>query len=132
MNGKLSTRALIFPVIVVVVFLVSLVISQNWRTIVPSSAVNTPTPTASALVETPTHYQYNGEDGKTALELLQEQVSNVTVTTSDYGDYVSSIAGVEGGMDGKYWTYYINGEMAAVGAGEYVTKVADLIEWKFE
>ena len=74
---------------------------------------------------------YNGQDGKTALELLK---ANATVVTKDssYGPYVDSINGVQGGTDGKYWAFYVNDEMAQVGADAYQTKSGDKIEWKFE
>lgn len=74
---------------------------------------------------------YPGEDGKTALEILKQKADVIT-QDSAYGEYVDSINGVKGGEDGKYWAFYVNREMAQVGAGEYQTKSTDRIEWKFE
>jgi hypothetical protein len=74
---------------------------------------------------------YKGEEGKTALELLKATATVVTKDSS-YGPYVDSINGVKGGTNGKYWTFYINGQKAQVGAGAYATKSGDNIEWKFE
>ncbi len=75
--------------------------------------------------------QYDGVAGKTALALLKEKATVVTKDSS-YGPYVDSINGVQGGTDGKYWAFYVNGTMAQVGADAYTTKTGDKIEWKFE
>jgi hypothetical protein len=74
---------------------------------------------------------YDGQEGKNALELLQQHATVVTKDSS-YGPYVDSINGVRGGANGKYWAFYVNGQMAAVGAADYATKPGDSIEWKFE
>src|SRR5690606_2087024 len=75
--------------------------------------------------------KYDGQEGKTALELLKENADVVTETAS-FGEFVDSINGVKGGDGGKYWIFYVNGEVAQVGAGEYKTKDGDKIEWRFE
>jgi hypothetical protein len=74
---------------------------------------------------------YQGEEGKTALELLKER-AEVTTQTSSFGEYVESINGIKGGTDNKYWIFYINGDAATVGAGEYQTQNDEVIEWRFE
>lgn len=74
---------------------------------------------------------YDGVEGTSALELLQSKAEVVTKDSS-YGPYVDSINGVVGGTEGKYWAFYVNGQMAQVGAADYITKVGDKIEWKFE
>lgn len=74
---------------------------------------------------------YDGQEGKTALELLKQNAEVVT-KDSAYGPYVDSINSVQGGTDGKYWAFYVNGQMAQVGADAYQTKTGDKIEWKFE
>jgi hypothetical protein len=78
-----------------------------------------------------TSVKYDGQEGKTALALLEQEATVVTKDSS-YGPYVDSINGVTGGTDGKYWTFYVNGAQAQVGAGAYTTKATDKIEWKFE
>lgn len=89
------------------------------------------TPAANPKKPAVTHLSYKGQDGKTALDLLKQQATIVTKDSS-YGQYVDSINGVTGGTNGKYWTFYVNGAQAQVGAGAYTTKSTDLIEWKFE
>lgn len=66
---------------------------------------------------------------KTVLEQLQQK-ADVVVKDSDFGPFVESINSVSGG--GKYWVFYVDGQMANVGAGEYKTKGGEKIEWKFE
>jgi hypothetical protein len=77
------------------------------------------------------YVSYKGKDGKTALDLLNSNAA-VEAKDSSYGPYVDSINGVKGGTDGKYWAFYVNGEMATVGADAYQTKTGEKIEWKFQ
>lgn len=78
-----------------------------------------------------TYLRYQGQAGKTALELLKTE-ANVVTKDSSYGPYVDSINGVKGGTDGKYWAFYVNGSLAQQGADAYTTRPGDKIEWKFE
>lgn len=78
-----------------------------------------------------TYLRYQGQAGKTALELLQSEADVITKDSS-YGPYVDSINGVKGGTDGKYWAFYVNGSLAQQGADAYTTEAGDNIEWKFE
>lgn len=73
---------------------------------------------------------YQGQADRTALELLKD-LTEVVTEDSSFGEYVTTINGVEQGDD-KYWMFYINGEAASVGAGEYITKEGDNVEWKLE
>lgn len=72
---------------------------------------------------------YDGQDGKTALELLK---TRATIETQDFsvGIYVTSINGVQNSQD-HYWMFYLNGELSSVGADQYVTKSSDKIEWRY-
>lgn len=49
----------------------------------------------------------------------------------DLGYFVQNINGIEN-SGGAYWTLYINGEYATVGASGYAVREADNIQWKFE
>ena len=77
-----------------------------------------------------TEVSYHGKDGVNALSLLQKYT---TVKTKHYsfGDMVTSINGVSGNGP-KYWTFYVNGKMASVGAGSYATKQSDTLSWKLQ
>lgn len=77
-----------------------------------------------------TQLSYKGQTGQNALNLLKK---HATVTTKHYsfGDQVTSINGVKGAGP-KYWTFYINGKMAEVGAGSYTTKSTDTLMWRLQ
>ena len=92
-----------------------------------SGTSTTPTPTVTESTSDVVSYQ--GEEGKTALVLLQE---NAEVEMSGEGEmaFVTSINGVEADSSHQFWAFYVNGEQAQVGAGSYVTKADDEIEWK--
>jgi predicted small lipoprotein YifL len=71
---------------------------------------------------------YEGEDGKTALEILKAR-ARIRTSASQMGELVEEINGVNNG-NGYYLIYYVNGAKANVGAGNYITKSGDKIEWK--
>jgi len=79
----------------------------------------------NAEVVTPT-VTYQGVDGKNALELLK-----ASHTVVDDSGFVTSIDGQPNAAP-KYWTLYMNGTMASVGAKDLVTKATDTITWKLE
>lgn len=74
---------------------------------------------------------FTAEPGKTVLDQLKTKAT-VEVKESSFGPYVDSINGKVGGTDNKYWSFYIDGQLAQVGAAEYTTTGGELIEWKFE
>lgn len=65
----------------------------------------------------------------TALELLQKE-NNVNLTYSKYGAFVECINSICSDNN-NYWMYYVNGEMAPVGAGDYSVRNNDTIEFKY-
>ena len=68
--------------------------------------------------------------GKTALDLTKEKES--IVTKGDGANaYIIGINGIAAQSSKKeYWAFYVNGKMAEVGAGSYILKDGDKIEWK--
>jgi hypothetical protein len=88
----------------------------------------TPAPTSSATAST--GIVYEGESGKTALELLKKN-HTVTEDTSAMGTFVKAIDGKEA-HDGQYWAFYLNGTYSVTPAAGYLTKSTDHIEWKYE
>jgi hypothetical protein len=74
--------------------------------------------------------------GITAFSLLTEGAKqkglSVQTKTSSAGAYVDSIGGLAGGIDGKYWLYYLNGEQAPTAADKLELKAGDRVDWKFE
>jgi len=102
-----------------------------------SNTTLSPTPSINPTVSTNESDQFNeirytGIDGQTALALLKTKYPDIQTKKSDFGEYVDSINDIAGGTDGKYWLFYINGQMASVGADAYVTKDGDVIQWRFE
>ena len=76
---------------------------------------------------------YAGVAGMTALDLLLRL--DPTATTSGEGEnaFVTSIAGrAADAAANEFWGFYVNGEMAPVGAGSFVTEDGDVITWKLE
>lgn len=68
---------------------------------------------------------------KTALDILRTTHTITTKTFSGIGEYVESIDGVK--PDGKhFWAFYVNNVQSQVGAGSYVPKDGDRIDWKLE
>lgn len=74
---------------------------------------------------------YNGEDGVTALVLLEK---NANVVTNGIGEmaFVTSINDVAADPSSEFWSFSINGEPALVGAGSYITKNSDVIKWELK
>ncbi len=91
-----------------------------------------PTNETSAVQEAPQEtITFTAEAGKSVLDQLTGRAV-VETKESDSGVYVDSINGKSGGDDGKYWTLYVNGEIAKVGSAEYITQGGETIEWRFE
>jgi hypothetical protein len=74
----------------------------------------------------------------TAFSLLERCSENngFTVDFTYYAQFdstlVNSINGAAGGTDGKYWQYYVNGELPTIGADKYILKNGDVLTWSFE
>ena len=72
---------------------------------------------------------YDGVAGETALATLKS-LTDVQVEDSAYGEFVISIGVVSADSSKNFWGFYVNGDMASVGAGDYVAKEGDQIEWQ--
>jgi len=138
MRDKHSTPKIVITIIALLAALggtTALTMATNAPTKDSAKVVSTQTAAPAADVagatNTSTLVTYQGQENKTALELLKQKADVVTKDSS-YGPYVHSINGVQGGTGGKYWTFYVNGKMAQVGANTYITKGGDKVEWKFE
>src|ERR1039458_7583105 len=64
-----------------------------------------------------TYISYHGQNGQNALSLLKKH-AQVQTKHYSFGDEVIVIDGSKG-TGPKYWTFYINGKEADVGAGAY-------------
>ena len=110
--------------------------------IIANNQTQTPPPNQPAVSEqstpaapterTRTVITYTAKAGDTSMVQLKREADKVITQQSEYGEFVDSIEGHKGGTDGKYWSFYIDGEMASVGAGSYTQKGGEVIEWKFQ
>ena len=87
-------------------------------------------PQITVVASQTTDVKYAGVAGQTALALL-EKYEPIQTKHYSFGDLVVSINGTPGNGP-KYWSFYVNGKMATVGAGAYITKDGDSIEWKLQ
>lgn len=72
------------------------------------------------------------QKGKSALDLLNK---TTTIQTKGAGQqaFVVEINNVKAEDSKKqFWAFYVNGKQAGVGAGSYILKPNDKIEWKIE
>lgn len=95
----------------------------------PASASVDPT---QQVAENVSKFSYEGEDGKTALELLKEKDPDAQVQGEGENAYVTAIQGREADPATEFWGLYVDDEMAQVGAGTLETKDGQTITWKLE
>lgn len=141
MNNKTNSK-LIMPLLLVVaafVLLIGGVIaygeyggdgSETTRAPEQSTAVQADKETTETKAEDTITYTATNEG--TALEQLMAINDTVIVEESEFGKFVDSINGLKGGTDGKYWSFYIDGELSSVGADGFTPEGGELIEWKFQ
>jgi ABC-type uncharacterized transport system permease subunit len=87
-------------------------------------------PTAvTSTATTSTDITFQGVTGKSALQILEAN-HKVDVKMFSGSPYVQGIDGLEGDK-AHYWSFYVNGTPASVGAGDYVSKNTDKIEFKY-
>lgn len=96
----------------------------------PPAQEQTAAPTPPPLPE-PQTVRFTAEPDKTVLEQLASQAA-IQTKSSQNGVYVDAINGHHGGEDGKYWTLYVNGQVAQVSAETFIPAGGEIIEWKFE
>ncbi len=67
-------------------------------------------------------------EGTYLLDAMEE-----TYDIEEEDTFITAIEGYEQDVDaGRYWLYYINGEMPSVGAADYELQAQDEIEWRLE
>ncbi|HZP55849.1 MAG TPA: DUF4430 domain-containing protein [Candidatus Saccharimonadales bacterium] len=117
-----KTKQIILIAVFVVSISAGLVATKPWDT--------TSKPVITQQQSQTTYVKYQGKQGQNALSLLKKYTT-VAVKHYSFGDQVTSINGTQGNGP-KYWSFYVNGKLADVGAGTYVTKSSDVIEWKLQ
>lgn len=72
------------------------------------------------------------KEGDTALDLLKS-TTTVTMKGEQKNAFVTGIDGrIADETKKEYWSLYINGKPATVGAGSYTLRSNDVIVWKIE
>lgn len=88
-------------------------------------------PQATPSAATQLHYQ--GEDGKTALELLKAKDPSAVTKGEGANAFVTTVGGYTASEAKKeFWALYVNDKMSDMGAGSYITKSTDRIVWKIQ
>lgn len=146
MNKFLKNKGILAGILVAVAVLIGggIYIVQNQ----PASNTNiSATTNVNAVQEITTSLQIDKGDGnavqvysvtikigETALDQLgaASRTKGFAVETRDssLGAYVNGIDGVTGSAN-SFWLYSVNGVPGDVGAGEYVLKEGDVVEWKY-
>lgn len=84
----------------------------------------------------PQTFQVEFQEGMTAFDLLRNKTEELNIAlktkTYDIGIFIEAVGNKENGQDGKYWMYYVNGEMPMVAADKKEIKAGDKVEFKFE
>ncbi|WP_246256625.1 DUF4430 domain-containing protein [Isoptericola halotolerans] len=79
-----------------------------------------------------TELSYAGEDGQTALDLLLVHDPEAEVSGEGEMAFVTAIKGHAAEDGAEFWAFYVDGEMAQVGAGSFETEDGQQIQWKLE
>lgn len=74
---------------------------------------------------------YTGQDGKTALELLEAKHRVEVTEYSSFGKLVTSIDGVDS-TGNSFWLLYVDGRQATDAADKVITKNGENLEWHYE
>ncbi|MDP2741439.1 MAG: DUF4430 domain-containing protein [bacterium] len=75
--------------------------------------------------------------GMTVQSLLENKIvelkSKLTIISdSATGSFIKAIGDKENGQDGKYWLYYVNGQLPMVSVDKKELNPRDKVEFKFE
>jgi len=81
-------------------------------------------------------YVFSVESGATVFDVMKKltELDRITMQheESSAGVFLKSLNGTENNSEeGRYWMFYVNGEMSNVGADKYSVEEGDLVEWKF-
>lgn len=122
--NKQYRQGIITVIIVAILMLLGIATGQLSKR---TSQDTIPTPSTQEQTQT---ISYDGQDGKNALELLQQNHKVETIDTS-FGTFVKSIDGVTS-KDNSAWIFYIDGKIGEVAADKATTQNGQKIEWRYE
>ncbi len=73
------------------------------------------------------------KNGSTALDVFNAATNLSYITHPIYGVYVTGVNGLmEDSKAGKYWQYYVDGELAPVGVSSFVITKNVSLEFRYE
>jgi len=131
----------IFIIIGIIIVAGLALFSDRILEVVPEKEIEVETPQKVVLViddgeGNPQIFENEFREGVTAFDLLKLKteglVLNLETKTYDIGIFIEAIGDKKNGEDGKYWLYYVNGEMPMVSADKKEIKPGDKVEFKFE
>jgi hypothetical protein len=132
MNYFKRLETILIAVIILVLGVAYGVLNNSSKVPTSNSTVNdTQQQVQTQQVPNISEIKYLGVEGRTALDLLKVNHNVETESFGDLGEMVKGIDGVEPDSS-HFWSFYLNGAQAQVGASGYVTKPTDVIEWKLE
>ena len=126
---KFAKKIEIF-VIVVIIAVIGIIFAFKQKTVLAPTRSDDQSNLQQQAPASTTTIEYQGQDGKTAFDLLK---ATHTLETKHYsfGDMVVSIDGITPDAQ-HFWALYVNGSMSQVGASDYVTKSTDKIKWQLD
>lgn len=126
MKWNKKTKNILFVAVVVIAGAVFV-----WKVADSGSTTSQQPAQSTVKPASKTEVSYDGIAGKNALVLLKSSHKTETKSYKGLGELVTGIDGTK--ADSKhFWSFYVNGKQAQVGAGEYTTKSGDKITWKLE
>lgn len=119
-------------IVLVAVIAAGFVYSIIGRSLIINKASATKSVPVELTIQNGKPVESNVTEGTTALEHLKKQAKVIT-KGEGANAFVVSINGIMA-LESKneFWSFYVNGKMAEVGAGSYKLKKDDKIKWKLE
>ena len=90
-----------------------------------------PSPVKTITELPQTEYSFTAETDNISAYELTESSTVIETQQFDFGSFITSINGVAA-PEGSFWSLYLNGEQAQVGANDLYLKKGDSITWKLE
>ena len=82
--------------------------------------------------EEPQTFKMEVGEKTTVFDLLKQTEIALDYTEYDIGIFIKAIGDKENGQNGKYWLYYVNGEMPQVAVDKNKVNPGDKVEFRFE
>lgn len=131
-KSNINLSRVLAILVAVAILVVGLILAVNYLQQTSNESDQATETNQSLTAEPAENIEFTASPEGSVLDQLQAINDDVVVVESEEGSYVDSINGLAGGADGKYWSLYVDGEMATIGAADYMPKGGEVIEWKFQ